>query len=780
MKKTYIFILTLLFAFVSLAQTTSIKGKIITELGDPIPNVNVTLQGTSKGTYTNTNGNYSLKNITVGTYKLVVTNVGYLKQIVTIVISEERKDVIKDITLIKSTENLDEVIVDGKQTNKFLVHKPSTSLRLKTETAKLPQNIQIISNELIENQNIISMMENVTRNVSGAQMIEHWGSFARINMRGFKLPAFRNGMNMEMPWGPLSEDMSMVETIEFVKGPSGFMMAAGEPGGFYNVVTKKPTTETINTISVTAGNYNTFRGTLDSGGKLTNDGKLQYRFNGMYSSQESHRDYEESERLSIVPSVKYLITDKTSISTEFTYQKSNQLIGAAYVFALPKDGLGGFNANYTSIDKDFPKTTIEEYSLFTNITHIFNDKWSIEAQHAYMSYNQEGASFWTYSIDNIGNADRRISLWDALTTNQLGQIYFNGEFKTGSIIHKIMGGYDFRDLNYYADWSQGGTIDLPSTPFNIYNPVYGNAIYPEFNRTLNIRERGKGNHQGINYNAYYFQDEMWMLQDKLRLTLAGRYTDAEVFAYGSYAENSKFTPRIGISYNILPDLSIYSLYDQTFSPQYGASFSGERFKPVEAKDIEAGLKKSWFNGKLNTSITAYQITKENIKVGDLDNPNFSIQLGEVQSKGVEFDMQGKLSSNLDVVFNYANTNVKITKDTDSDKIGNKLAGHAKHITNGWANYTFKNNVLNGFGISLGYQYQIDRATWQWAADNEALLPDYFRLDGGISWKNKNVFITLNVNNILNKHLFSGSAYSSYIYWQSEPGINGRVTLTYKF
>ena len=40
--------------------------------------------------------------------------------------------------------------------------------------------------------------------------------------------------------GPLTEDMSMVERIEFVKGPAGFMLANGDPSGFYNVVTKKP------------------------------------------------------------------------------------------------------------------------------------------------------------------------------------------------------------------------------------------------------------------------------------------------------------------------------------------------------------------------------------------------------------------------------------------------------------------------------------------------------------------------------------------------------------
>ncbi|KAF5279852.1 hypothetical protein FQR65_LT15214 [Abscondita terminalis] len=63
-------------------------------------------------------------------------------------------------------------------------------------------------------------------------------------MRGSQIQAFRNGMNVVSSfWSPLSEDMSTVERIEFVKGPAGFMMSSGDPAGIYNVVTKKPTAE---------------------------------------------------------------------------------------------------------------------------------------------------------------------------------------------------------------------------------------------------------------------------------------------------------------------------------------------------------------------------------------------------------------------------------------------------------------------------------------------------------------------------------------------------------
>ncbi len=682
-----------------------------------------------------------------------------------------------------SINKIEEITVNGSA-NKFAATKPSSSLRLKTELAKVPQNIQIVTSEALKNQNITNMMESVTRNVSGAQMIEHWGHFASINMRGFKLPAFRNGMNVEMPWGPLSEDMSMVESIEFVKGPSGFMMSAGEPGGFYNVVTKKPVKYAVNEISVSGGTFDYFRGSFDSGGSLTDDKRLQYRVNGMYQTNETNRDFEKSSRYSFVPSFKYELSDNTSITTEFTYQHSTQMIGAAYIFAPSHVGFGGLSRDFTAIDKGFPETDIDEISFLASFKHKFNDKWSIDAQYMTMQSKQFGASPWVDYVDGVmdnGDIKRTIGIWDAFSTNELGQIYANGEFTTGPLTHKVMGGYDFRNQSYYADWSQGGLIDNPATPFNVFNPVYGNAVFPVFDRTLSIKERGEANHQGTKYFSFYAQDEISALDNKLRVTLASRYVEGETFAYGAKTKDARFTPRFGVSYDILPALALYGLYDQSFVPQSGASFTMEEFDPQIATDIEAGLKKSWFNDKLKTTLTAYQITKENVLVGDPDHMYFSLQLGEIQSKGIEFDMQGQITQELNIILNYANSNVEITKDTNPENIGDKVAGFAKHITNGWLNYNFNEKTFfKGFGASIGYQYQVDRSSWNWGTDNNSQLPDYFRLDGGLSWKRKKISITANVNNILNKYLYSGSGYANFLYWQSEPGTNGRLTVTYRF
>ena len=77
-------------------------------------------------------------------------------------------------------------------------------------------------------------------------------------------------------------------------------------------------------------------------------------------------------------------------------------------------------------------STIEEVSFLTNITHKFNDNWSIAGQYMIMQYSGTGSSLWAYSMAENGDLLRYLSIWDALSTNQLAQIYVNGTFRITS------------------------------------------------------------------------------------------------------------------------------------------------------------------------------------------------------------------------------------------------------------------------------------------------------------------------------------------------------------
>ena len=768
---TTLLALTLLSFSLFAQQGNAINGTVVDQNGNALPNANVYLENTNYGTSSNEDGFYQISNISNGTYVLIVSEMGFktfTSKAITI-----NGAVTLNVKLQEDVSALDDVIISGAGKSEYVERNPSASLRLQQDLNKIPQNIQVISADVIKDQQAISMMENITRNVSGAQMIEHWGNFARINMRGFRIPPFRNGQNVLSTWGPLAEDMALVERIEVVKGPSAFMLSSGEPGGLYNVVTKKPTGISHGEVGLVTGSYNTLRATLDVEGKLSDDNKLQYRFVGAGTTQEAHRAYEDQNRYTFAPSIKYLIDDKTSVTAQYTFQYyKTRLIGSAYVFA-PEE--------YASLDRDFtlndpklgPSIMKEHYGL-VNFEHKLSNNWSVSAQLAYLNYQHEGSSLWldgSFGVQANGDLIRTVSIWDAKEEKKLGQAFVNGTAQTGGVSHKILGGLDFGNSSYIADWSTGINIDTEENPFNIYNPQPA-AIAPVFDRSTPLTQRAVG-YITYEYLAYYAQDELGFFNDDLRLTLAGRYTEMKTNSYGSTSTDKVFTPRVAASYSILDNLSAYAMFDQSFLPTQGADAEGNSFDPVTAGDIEGGIKYEFGDGKWNVAAGYFNITKDKILVPGPD-PNYSIQIdSDVTSRGFEFDLRGELFTGLGVVLNYANTNVE-----DAD--GNKVVGFSKHITNGWFNYKFQERALEGFGVSLGYQYLVDRSTWAWGADGETDLPDYFRMDGALSWENNKFRVALNFNNLLNEYLYSGADYGSYVYWQSEPGRNFRLSFNYKF
>lgn len=774
-------------------QGGTIKGNVKTSDNKPAEGVSISVKGINKNTIADNNGIFQLKNIPAGSQTLIITLVGYddVLQEVT-VNSGEVSNV--DINLTLSNTELNQVVVLSNK-SAFKTNRISSSLRLQSAIIEIPQNIQVITGKLIQDQQIYDMLEGVTRNVSGATRVEHWDNYANITMRGSQVSAFRNGMNVSTTWGPLTEDMSMVERIEFVKGPAGFMLANGNPSGFYNVVTKKPSGRTKGEANISLGSFDLYRAAFDFDGKLSKDGKLLYRINVMGQMKGSHREFDYNNRYSIAPVLKYLVDDNTSITLEYTKQFSQvNIIGSNYVFS--NKGYADLPRSFTTGEPNFAPTNMDDQSILAILEHKINDNWKFTGQASYFNYKQEGMSMWpqwpgfTAGTDNI--LTRGVSIWDVLGLTKTGQFFINGEEKTGSITHKILGGIDMSDKMYYHDWSQSATLNGYDAngnivPFDIYNPTHGNvpaSKMPVFDRSKDIRERGVQYHNG--YNAFYAQDELGFFEDKLRVTLAGRYTTLKTSnPYSGSYKDSKFTPRFGVSYSINKNTAAYFVSDQSFNENYGTDWQGKSFDPQTGGNLEVGFKRDWLNGKWNSVIAVYQITNKNILTADPEHSTgaiqYSRQSGEQKVKGVEVDIRGEIFKNMDVVINYAFTEAKVTKDTDPALVGTQVAGTSRHIQNTWLNYKMDQGALNGLGLSIGYQYQVDRSPWFVSDDKATRLPDYFRLDGGVTYQKGKMTYNIIVNNILDKYLYSGGKYDpGYFYWQAEPGTNVRLSVSYKF
>ena len=800
------FILIVLMSTQLFAQDSGrIRGRVTTSDGTVADGVTVKLKGTAYGAVTDEDGTYAIHKIPVGSYTIVVSAIGLYPKEKQVTVP--KGTVIADFSLNENQSQLKDVQISTHK--KYKVENVSSSLRLQTKLLELPQNIRVVTSQVMADQMVFDVVDGVTRNVSGAVRVGHWDAqYANIFMRGFSIPAFRNGMNLKTPWGPLADDAATIDRIEFVKGPSGFMMANGEPGGIYNIVTKKPTGTNKSSVSLSAGGYNLARAAVDLDTKLSKDGKLLFRLNLAAQTKGSFNKFNYNDKYVIAPVISYQIDSNTKITAEYTHQHVEALALGNYGFS-PK-GYGDTDPSFFLGDPALDPAKLNDHNITLYLNHKINKDWTFNAQMAYLNYDLKGGTPWVSTLAPNGDMRRNLYISEELAINKNAQFSLQGQVVTGPVVHRILGGLDMGNLKTWGDFSSSFTNDLQlanNAVFNIYNPVYGipAANIPVFDRSRSIKVRSGGNTYATNstYTGAYLQDELRFLEEKLRLTLAGRFTHATTVGKTNAAQMSdnKFTPRVGLSYSITNTFSAYSLYDQAFIPQSQAarSATGAIFKPVTGNNIELGLKKDWFGGKWNSTFAVYQITKKNVLTADpaypLGDPNnFMVQLGEVQSKGIEFDLVGEIAEGLDLTLNYAYTEPKVTNDENKDPArnaeGTYLANTAKHITNGWLSYRIRNenSILNGVGFTGGYQMQLSRYAGSGPTQTE--FPDYIRFDAGLSYSRGKFSVSALMNNLLDRKLFTQGSFTklatetptsvSYYTYIYEMPRNVRISAKYEF
>lgn len=165
MRKNYTVLPLLLISFSAYAQTRIIGGKVTDTTGLPLPGVNVTVQGTHRGTATDSNGNYSISVDRLDT--LVFTYVGMLTQRI-----RAGQQSTLDVILKEASQMLGEVVITGYQRSE---KKLFTGAASKLKMADIDQaGVPEVSRMLEGKVSGVSL-----QNVSGT-----FGSGPKITIRG--------------------------------------------------------------------------------------------------------------------------------------------------------------------------------------------------------------------------------------------------------------------------------------------------------------------------------------------------------------------------------------------------------------------------------------------------------------------------------------------------------------------------------------------------------------------------------------------------------------------
>lgn len=634
----------------------------------------------------------------------------------------------------------------------YRIPNATTATKTDTPVRDIPGSIQVIPRQILEDQKTTRVQE-ALENVSGVRKQGNFGGSdaGGYNIRGFTQDGnFRNGFSDNDFYS--SVDTANIDRVEVLKGPASVLFGQAEPGGIVNIVTKQPLSTPYSSAEFNVGNYSFYRPSFDISGPLTDDGSVLYRLNMAYQNAGSFRDYNFTDRLFITPVITWNISDRTSLTFELEYLNNSYLFDRG----LPSIGNRPVPIPISRFI-GLPESIYDDSNLRVGyrLEHEFSKNWELRNAFSFVSGRLEGdyASGGNDLVDDqfapiyIG----RDSFSRKIYTLQTELV---GRFKTGSIVHQPLIGVELRRNTWeYTSFDVADPILL-----DIFNPNY-NVDLPDIPDEQTFSYTTRRDTLGI-----YIQDQI-TFADNLKVLIGGRF-DAFQREETGFAETtteeslSAFSPRI--VYQPIQPISLYASYTQSFQPDrfFGLSATNEPFKPTRGTQYEVGIKAD-ISEKLSATLAAYQITKTNVVTDDPNNPdpNFSIQVGEQRSRGIELDIGGEILPGLNIIASYTYTDAITSKD-NTIAVGNRIDNVPEHAASLWTSYELQSGDLKGLGFGLGLYYAGDRYA---DLDNTSIMPSYFRTDSAIYYKQDNWRLALNFRNLFNESYYETSQARNTIY-----------------
>jgi len=220
----------------------------------------------------------------------------------------------------KTFETADGPVSGYRATRSATVTKTDTALR------DIPQSIQVVPREVIEDQQA-TRLNDVMTNVSSVQpSSSRGGATDTFVVRGFRATSYAVDGVVTSPLAERPEvqrDLANIERVEVLKGPASVLYGRGDPGGLINLVTRRPTFEPEGSLNVEAGTQDFYRLGGDVSGALNTDKTLAGRLTIATQTDRGSRDtFRGNDRTFVAPSLFWQANDSTRVNLdlEFTHQ----------------------------------------------------------------------------------------------------------------------------------------------------------------------------------------------------------------------------------------------------------------------------------------------------------------------------------------------------------------------------------------------------------------------------------------------------------------------------
>lgn len=602
-----------------------------------------------------------------------------------------------------------------------------------------------------------------------------------ITMRGFKtLATDRNAImtdglpGLTVRFG--SPPTIGTDHVEIVKGPASILYGEAQPGGFVNIITKKPRDERETEVEA-RGDFGLSDFHRQVGGLLDLDttgpimpGKLDYRFIAEVGDLRGWRRFDYDKPYYFAPSVTWNLDDATraTLLTEWRYEKTHY---DSYLIA-PHDNIDLVAPIDTTYQEKGDYQWEQGATATVLASHDFSNDLTLNVNYRYVQHRDvaHGWDVVSLSKDQL-SVNRRARGQDNSRTYSFVDANFVGKFDVAGISNKMVFGVQYgretSDFNRLQFYNAPATGPLSAT-MSIYNPVYGAVgplwSYPAVNPNTpqNLNDRFTSSiASGVYVSDFItFTDQIKALVG-LRYAKETQHTHEEKLqgVPDNDSSGDDWLPMVGLTYEPTEHLSLYATYSTSFTPVAASTqdINGNfTFTPTTANSIEGGVKSQMFDHRLTLTAAIFDIKKQNVI--DTFACSFGTcaeQQGEEESKGEELEINANPLRNWQIAAGLSNVDARVVKSNDPVTVGARLTNVSKVNAHMWSRYDFVEGPLHGLGIGLGVAYNSKFYGLLPTSKNADTLPipGYTTVDLAGYYKIKNVELTLKVSNLFDKTYF---------------------------
>lgn len=669
----------------------------------------------------------------------------------------------------QDTTELEAITVTGDvadTSTSYALPKMRSATKTDTPVLETPQALTVLTRKQFDDQNPQTVGQALRYTAGVLSEIDASTRYDSVFLRGFggfgtstAYAAFLDGLRLPrgQAFAQAAVDPFLLDRVDVLKGPSGLLYGQTSPGGLVNMTLRSPDGSSSGEARLEVGSNNRVQTGLAQHGTLDAEGKLQYSVAMVGRDAGSRYADVDEQRLAVAPVLVWQPTDQTRLTFGAFWQRDPEggYFNSIYPTSLAPDFAEALDRDLNIGDPGYEGFDRTQTAVFAGIEHGFAPGLTLRSKLRAMRVESDMKGIQMVApVTSTGDLYRAAVHSVEEVEGLAWDTNLEYETETGAIQHQLLAGADLQWTR--ASWA----YELGAAPtLNVLTPGYGGSIGPfatYIDNTQTTRQQGLYLSDQMSFGA--FRAVLGARRDWVSSDTDNHLTDTV-----SSQDSAANSVRAALLYDLGNGAAPYLSYATSFEPVAGVDADGNAFVPSRGKQWEAGLKFQPEGSDALFTLAAFDIRQENLLTPST-TPGFSVQTGEIRSRGIEMEARGKLTEQLELIGALTLLDTEVTRSNAAGVVGKRPQAVPEHFGSLWLNYAFAGRAegleLGGGVRFVGASYADDANTVK--ADSYRLVDVGMRYDLGMAdTALAGTKVALNIRNLTEETYYASCSYGYY-------------------